>query len=160
MGRDVTHLETFPNFILSLANAAGPGVVYPYSNPASRYVFSYDLNQPGPTMTCNGSSNATGTPFQQNTQWSVVYSNGTKQVISSISPLIFALSQERLSIGGFGQTNLTILNVTNILDGATISCGISVLGVIQQIASFTVKIYSKRVEKNSPPPLYLYACLF
>ena len=158
MGRDVTHLETFPNFILSLANAAGPGVVYPYSNPASRYVFSYDLNQPGPTMTCNGSSNATGTPFQQNTQWSVVYSNGTKQVISSISP--FALSQERLSIGGFGQTNLTVLNVTNILDGATISCGISVLGVIQQIASFTVKIYSKRVEKNSPPPLYLYACLF
>ena len=127
----------------------------PYSNPASGYVFSYDLNQPGPTMTCNGYSNTTGTPFQQNTQWSLIDSTGTIQTIVSSS--IFALSQEPSPVGGVGQTNLTLLNVTNTLDGATISCGIFVLGVLRQIASFTVKIYSKCVLKTTVFVSIIYA---
>ena len=117
----------------------------PYSNPVSRYVFSYDLNQPGPTMTCIGSNNDTGTAvYQQNTGWKVLYSTGiTQDIIASSS--IFNLSQEPGRYIGVGQSNLTILNVTNILDGATISCGIIVSSRFTQIASFTVKIYCKCV---------------
>ena len=141
MHRDVTSPRELSNFILSLAN--GAEIVNPYSNPASGSVFSYDLNQPGPTMTCIGSSNTSGTPTQQNTQWKVLYSTGT-QTQTIVSSSIFYLSMEPLPVGGFGKTNLTIVNVTNILDGATISCGIAVSGQLLQIASFTVKIYSKR----------------
>eukprot|EP00731_Ephydatia_muelleri_P011653 Em0006g547a len=132
--------------LTGLANSQGSGVVNPYSNPASGYVFSYDLNQPGPMITCIGSSNTSGTPFQQNTLWSLMNSTGTIQTIVSSS--IFALSQEPSPVGGFGQTYLTLLNVTNTLDGATISCGIFVLGVLRQIASFTVKIYRAPVLKT------------
>eukprot|EP00731_Ephydatia_muelleri_P011651 Em0006g545a len=124
----------------------GAEIVNPYSNPASGSVLSYDLNQPGPTMTCIGSSNSSGTPTQQNTQWKVLYSTGQTQTIVSSS--IFYLSMEPLPVGGFGQTNLTILNVTNILDGATISCGITVSAQLLQIASFTVKIYRAPMLKT------------
>ena len=140
MHRGVTSPRELSNFILSLAN--GADIANPYTNPASGSVFSYDLNQPGPTMTCIGSSNTSGTPTQQNTQWKVLYSTGQTQTIVWSS--IFNLSMEPLPVGGFGQTNLTIVNVTNILDGATISCFITVSGQLLQIASFTVKIYSKR----------------
>ena len=140
MHRGVTSPRELSNFILSLAN--GADIANPYSNPASGSVFSYDLNQPGPTMTCIGSSNTSGTPTQQNTQWKVLYSTGQTQTIVSSSR--FNLSMEPLPVGGFAQSNLTIVNVTNILDGATISCGIAVSGQLQQIAWFTVKIYSKR----------------
>ena len=140
MHRDVTSPRELSNFILSLAN--GAEIVNPYSNPASGSVFSYDLNQPGPTMTCIGFSNTSGTPTQQNTQWKVLVITGQTQTIVSSS--IFYLSTEPLPVGGFGQTILTILNVTNVLDGATISCGVVLSGQLLQIASFTVKIYSKR----------------
>ena len=110
-------------------------VVNPYSNPPSGYTFSYDLNQLGPTITCIGYTNFTGNPIQQNTVWTL---NGVGIVSSST----FALSNETSSVGGFGQTNLTILNVTNNLDGSTIACGIGSMQS-QQIAIFTVKIYSK-----------------
>ena len=142
MNIDVTSSrERSYNFFISLANAAG--VANPYSNPASVYVFPYDLNQPGPTMTCIGSDNSTtGTPVQQNTEWKVFYSTGiTQDIIASSS--IFNLSQEPSAVGGVGQSNLTILNVTNILNGSTISCGITISAVFTQIASFTVKIYNK-----------------
>ena len=110
--------------------------------------FQYDLNQPGPTMTCIGSNNDTGAVYQQNTGWKVLYSTGiTQDIIASSS--IFALSQEPGSLIGVGQSNLTILNVANILDGATISCGITItassMTMFGQIATFTVKIYCKCV---------------
>eukprot|EP00731_Ephydatia_muelleri_P011644 Em0006g538a len=97
-------------------------------------------------MTCIGSSNSSGTPTQQNTQWKVLYSTGQTQTIVWSS--IFNLSMEPLPVGGFGQTNLTIVNVTNILDGATISCGIAASGQLLQIASFTVKIYRAPMLKT------------
>ena len=114
----------------------------PYSNPVSGYVFSYDLNQPGPTMTCIGSNNDSGAVYQQNTGWNVLYSTGITQEIMASSSIFFALSQEPSSFG-VGQSNLTILNVANILDGASISCGILVSAKFTKIASFTVKIYCK-----------------
>ena len=142
--RRKTNLDSAFTFIISfvgLVNVAGI-LVNPYSNPASGYVFSYELNQPGPTMTCIGSDNVTGTVYQQNTAWKVLYSTGIAQEIFASSS-IFALSQEPLPVGGPGQTNLTILNVTNALDGATVSCLVIISAAFQQIASFEVKIYSK-----------------
>ena len=112
------------------------------SNPSSGYTFSYDLNQPGPTITCIGYAEQLGMSFQQTTVWIVTNSSGVQTIISASSS-VFALSNETLSGGvGPGRTSLTILNVTNGLDGSTITCGI--IGTpFQQIATFTVKMYSK-----------------
>ena len=107
-------------------------------------MFSFDMNQPGSVITCIGYTNYSGIIFQQNTVWKVTYSSGLQTDIASSS--VFALSNEPLSVGGFGQTNLTILNVTNNLDGSTITCGIMISGSFRQIATFTVKIYSKCVQ--------------
>ena len=60
-------------------------------------MLSYDLNQLGPTI---GSSNSSGLPTQQNTEWKVLYSTGAAQTIAL--SFIIALSQEQSAVEGKG----------------------------------------------------------
>ena len=105
-----------------------------------RMQLSYDLNEPGPTITCIGYWNVDGTLHQLQTVWSVTQV-GKSPTSISVSNSIFTLSNDTIASILNATTTLTILNVTSNLDGATITC--SNPNLPANTASFVLRTYRK-----------------
>ena len=126
------------------------------TNPSTGFTLSYDLNEPGSTITCVGylRSISSGALFQQQTLWSVTQVGKSPTPIS-VSNSTFMLSNDIAQGILIAATNLTILNVTSDLDGATITC--SNPNIPANTASFVVKIYRKL---NRRMPCYYVSTSF
>ena len=109
------------------------------TNPPPGSLLSYDESQSGPTINCVGYV-LLGTDLAlQPTRWSVT-ERGKNTTSISVSTSTFMLSSDLTPFFLLATTNLTVLNVTSNLDGATINC---FNPNTANFASFVVKIYRK-----------------